>query len=110
MATKNDFCDLPQGGLYTCDELLNGLRRDDPMSYLETWDFRVFRRFVIHGGTAPTTLGVRQQQAEHDAHISNALRQYLESHKRLVGIMGGHSVVRATAPYVTIARLTYLLA
>jgi hypothetical protein len=39
--------------LYTADQLLQGFDPKDPMSYLETWDFKTFRQFVADGGAAP---------------------------------------------------------
>lgn len=98
--------------LYTADQLLRGLNPDRPMSYLKTWDFKTFTQFVIDKRDAPVSLRVRRAQAEHDAFISDALRRYLLTHTRLVGIMGGHSLPRSDRPdsaYVAVARLAQTL-
>lgn len=92
-------------GLYTAEQLLKGFDLDKPMSYLKTWDFKMFTRFVIDGGAAPVSLRVRRAQAGHDSSISDALRRYLMTHMRLVGIMGGHSLLRTDRAYVAVARL-----
>jgi predicted Rossmann-fold nucleotide-binding protein len=96
-------------GLYTADQLLRGFDPEKPMSYLNTWDFKTFTRFVIDGGAAPASLRVRSAQAKHDSNISDALRSYLLTHTRLVGIMGGHNLRRTDRAYLAVARLAQSL-
>lgn len=112
MATNTKHVRRKTKGLYTSDDLLKGFDRDDPQGYLKTWDFRVFRQFVKDGGDVPKQLRVRQRQAKHDADISNALRRYLnvQTHKRLVGVMGGHGLNRTSPAYTMIAKLARVLA
>jgi predicted Rossmann-fold nucleotide-binding protein len=96
-------------GLYTASQLLKGFDPRRPMSYLDMWDFKTFRQFVKNGGAAPTSLKVRQTQALHDASISDSLRRYLATHLRIVGIMGGHGLLRTDRAYVAVAKLAQAL-
>jgi predicted Rossmann-fold nucleotide-binding protein len=96
-------------GLYTAEQLLRGFDPEKPMSYLNTWDFKTFTRFVVDGGAAPAWLRVRSAQAKHDSNISDALRSYLFTHTRLVGIMGGHNLLRTDRAYLAVARLAQSL-
>ena len=95
--------------LYTAEYLLKGFDPESPMSFLKTWDFKTYQQYVADGGAAPRSLRVRLEQAGHDSYISNALRRYLESHKRIAGIMGGHSLLRTDSAYVAVARLAQTL-
>ncbi|MEH2480434.1 putative Rossmann-fold nucleotide-binding protein [Nitrobacteraceae bacterium AZCC 2146] len=97
--------------LYSASDLLDGFNPWDPMGYMLTRDFSVFRQFVTDGGPVPASIAVRMSQAEHDAGIADALRRFLSYMQRpLVGVMGGHGVARNSDPYRDIAYLTRTLA
>ena len=99
------------GRLYNANDLLDGFNSWDPVGYTLTWDFSIFRQFVLDGGPAPPLLAIRAAQAARDAVIADALRQFLKDVRRpLVGFMGGHSVLRDSAAYAQIARLARDLA
>jgi hypothetical protein len=101
----------PPQGLYTSDELLKGFDPADRRGFTRTHDFSVFRSFVMNGAAVPGSLAVRRDQAEHDASIGDGLRRFLTAHKKpLVGVMGGHGVLRNSGAYGDIARLTRHLA
>jgi predicted Rossmann-fold nucleotide-binding protein len=101
----------PPQGLYTSRELLEGFLPTDDLGFTMTYDFAVFRSFVMNGGAVPSTLTVRRDQAEHDASIGDGLRRFLKARRKpLVGIMGGHSVARGSEAYADIARLARHLA
>ena len=92
--------------LYTFQDLNRGFDPTAKLGYTFTQDFAVFRQFVLDGGAVPRSLDVREAQADHDAYIGDALRRFLdEQRKPLVGIMGGHSVLRTSVAYSDIARL-----
>ncbi len=97
--------------LYTSDELLLGLDRNDPASFTSTWDFKQFIRFKVAGGATPKTLKDRLWQATHDAEIAQALADYLDRNPtpRLVGIMGGHSLRRTDEAYREVAEISRVL-
>ncbi len=92
--------------LYTAQDLLSGFNPWDQLGYSLTRDFAIFRRFVQDGGPVPASLAIRTAQADHDAAIADALRQFLKDMRRpLVGFMGGHGVRRDSVAYADIARL-----
>lgn len=96
--------------LYTAEDLLSGFNPWDPLGYSLTRDFAIFRRFVHDGGAVPASLAIRTAQADHDAAIADALRQFLKDMRRpLVGFMGGHGVPRDSDAYAEIARLARFL-
>jgi predicted Rossmann-fold nucleotide-binding protein len=101
----------PPQGLYTSDELLKGFSPTAKLGFTLTYDFSVFRSFVMNGAAVPSSLAVRRDQAEHDASIGDGLRRFLTAHKKpLVGVMGGHGVLRNSSAYADIAKLTGYLA
>lgn len=91
--------------LYRFPDLLAGFDPDDPIGYTRTYDFQTFRQYVIDGGPSPLSLEVQRLQAGHDAHITDALRQFLSPRPRLVGFMGGHRLTRDEGAYGMVARL-----
>jgi predicted Rossmann-fold nucleotide-binding protein len=95
--------------LYKFTDLLSGYEREHPIGYTRTYDFQTFRRFIIEGGPAPISPEVQHRQAEHDARITTALREFLKREPRLVGFMGGHKLSRAEPAYAMVARLAQKL-
>lgn len=95
--------------LYTSDDLLEGYDRNDPEAFTKSWDFRTYAAYIADGGATPKNLDVRLAQAEHDARVAEALKDFLtrDPKPKLVGIMGGHSLSRSTkGAYASVARLT----
>jgi predicted Rossmann-fold nucleotide-binding protein len=110
MANMNSFLSSFPRKLYTAEELLHGFVNGDPASYVKTWDFRAFAQYVKDGGSSPASLDVRLRQAEHDSYMSDALRRYLIRHESVVGIMGGHNLLRSDDAFAAIATLARSLA
>ena len=99
------------GKLYSAEDLMRGFNPWDPMGFTLTHDFSIYRKFTADGGIAPLSLSVRLAQAEHDAKIGDALREFLKNVQRpIVGIMGGHGVSRDSVAYKDIAHLSRRLA
>lgn len=97
-------------GLYEARDLLGGFDQADPIGFVKTHDFKVYRRFVSDGGASPHSVDVRLQQANHDARMAGALAEFLRAHPRLVGFMGGHKVRRDERAYHEVALLGRRLA
>jgi predicted Rossmann-fold nucleotide-binding protein len=103
--------DMPGYGkpdkLYTSADLLRGFDPKDTASFVKSWDFGTYRRYISDGDATPTTLGIRLAQAEHDARIAEALKAFLDRKEKpkLVGVMGGHSLSRIDAAYKAVAQL-----
>jgi predicted Rossmann-fold nucleotide-binding protein len=98
--------------LYTASDLLDGYKPNDPDGFTASWDFGVFRQYVVDGAETPKSLHIRQRQAEHDAYMAEALKTFLSQDPppKLAGLMGGHGLTRAAPAYQNVARLTKRLA
>lgn len=98
--------------LYASKDLLDGYVPGDPDSYAKTWDFRQFAAFIGSGGPTTDDEAVALRQADHDASINVALGAWLKdlvsstgATPRIVGIMGGHGVLRTEPAFKVIADL-----
>jgi hypothetical protein len=76
-----------------------------------SWDFGVFRQYVIDGAETPKNLEIRQQQAGHDARMAGALKDFLSQDPppKLAGLMGGHGLARTNKAYEDVVRLAQRL-
>ncbi len=89
--------------LYTPDELYAGLAD----GYAATPDARAYQWWLdprTHGDVLATML-----RAVHDDSIGDALHEALAG-RRVVGVMGGHALLRGAPDFLEAARLGYLLA
>jgi hypothetical protein len=93
--------------LYNIADLLQGYDKDDPLAFTKSWDFKTYCRYIADGAATPRTLDIRLAQAEHDARIAEALKNFLnrEPKPKLVGIMGGHGLSRSHPAYAAVAHL-----
>ncbi len=96
-------------GLYTTAHLLGVWRPDDPLSYADTLDARVFRASVGLGLRVPTTEVVARDRALHDHAITRALDAAIDG-RRVVAFMGGHRLSRTSEAYVLVASASRALA
>ena len=93
--------------LYTPEELYEGYSPEDPHSYHSCYDGRVYRHYLKmgkHASNVKETLA----RSMHDHSISDCLREVLshyDEHK-LVGVMGGHGLLRGDATYLRVAMLS----
>jgi predicted Rossmann-fold nucleotide-binding protein len=97
--------DLPfnayRSGLYSPGELYDGLE----VSYQQTPDARIYAWSRQVDGDLARNLA----RSLHDHAIDNALSDFVRG-RRLVGVMGGHSLERGSAGYAEAARLGRTLA
>ncbi len=99
--------------LYTVDELLAGYERGNPASYVDSFDQRVYAHFdqQRQGRTMPVLETLAQRL--HDHAIDDALAGLLHDQgpsRRVVAIMGGHSMQRTDPNYRKVARISQRLA
>jgi predicted Rossmann-fold nucleotide-binding protein len=104
--------DLPfqyRARLYSAAELFDTYEVGNPASYAKTLDARVDAYYRSHGKSrcenARTTLAYRL----HDHGITDALQAFVAG-KKLVAIMGGHSMLRSEPDYAQVAKLARGLA
>ena len=96
--------------LYTPEELRHGYEQGRQGSLAETTDGRIYAYFAQHHHSdAPAPILVSLACRLHDHAIDDALLDLLYPAdglpKRVVGVMGGHSMPRGTAGYGTVARI-----
>jgi hypothetical protein len=90
--------------LYTVAELMHGYDGKDANT---TLDAAICKFYADHGGNSPKA-NVALGQRIHDHAIDVALDKLVKG-LRIVGIMGGHSVLRSDPAYTNTARLGKLL-
>ncbi|HZI15478.1 MAG TPA: hypothetical protein VE153_34220 [Myxococcus sp.] len=108
------FSGLPylpyRGGLYTPEELYAGFDPARPESYEDTPDARIYAHWASHGRGSPPTILETLSQRLHDHAVTDAMEDVLhgpDGARKVVAIMGGHSMKRGQPDYravVTLAR------
>lgn len=100
--------------LYTADELYRNLDIEDPASFFETSDWKIYSDFVDFTQSPPQTreetIDLSLLRRVHDHSISEALDRLVDQQPRLAAIMGGHRVRRDSSEFKQTASLAYALA
>lgn len=93
--------------LYSPEELYAGYDPEHPETQATCYDGRVYNHYLAQGKTS-RNLRITLARSLHDHSISDALHDFLSSYdeRRLVGIMGGHGLLRTDAAYRKIARIS----
>lgn len=93
--------------LYTADELYEGYEIGNPSSYDKCYDGKVYKHFLRMGKRAEN---IKETLARtlHDHAISDCLHQFLSGYKErsVVGVMGGHGLLRTDPFYEKIVFLS----
>ena len=103
--------DLPfnpyTGTLYNRATLLGEYETGKPESYENTLDKRVYNHYIRNGKEAKDIKETLSRRL-HDHAISDALYDFLDNYeeKKIVAIMGGHSLLRNTHNYLEVARIS----
>ena len=94
--------------LYTPDELLTGFDPAHPETYTETPDAVIYRHYKDPDNCGLDVVLARRM---HDFSIADALEDNLDAWRGagVVGVMGGHAVLRGAPAYVDVARLARTL-
>lgn len=95
--------------LYTPQELYAGFSLKDPESYTKVPDARIYAHYVACGRGKPISPYVSMMQSLHDHSIYRAMEAFVEG-RGLVGIMGGHKLLRSSDEYHKVAHLALKLA
>lgn len=98
--------------LYTRDSIYNNFDPDKPESYQKTYDKITYDHYVATGRHAPDSIYESLARRLHDHSITDALMDILNTipPKRIVAIMGGHSLPRNSSDYFTVALIAKALA
>ncbi len=95
--------------LYSADTLFDGFAHDDPCSYCDTTDARVYKHWQQTGGPNPNTIGDALGRRLHDMAMTDAIEDFLSrlaDRDRIVGMMGGHSMLRSEDAYLKAAMIS----
>lgn len=102
--------DVSRKSLYHPMELYEGFNTDDESSYSNCFDSIIYRRYTSMG---QHTNNVNELLARtlHDHSIHTALARFFKTydHRRCVGVMGGHALLRTDRIYRDIALLSQRL-
>jgi predicted Rossmann-fold nucleotide-binding protein len=99
--------DLYPHKLYDASVLYDAYIPGKPETYIETFDFNVYSYFMKYGKeNLPIIASISQRL--HDQGITDALHDFLAHYpeKKLVAIMGGHTISRNSAEYRQVALLS----
>ena len=108
------FSGLPyspyRGRLYTPEELYAGFDPAHPESYADTPDARIYSHWHTRGGANTPSLLETLAQRLHDHAVTDAMDEVLAHQgqgrpRKVVAIMGGHSMLRGQPDYRTVAEL-----
>lgn len=93
--------------LYTAEALYDGYCVGNPETYEQSFDCKIYRHYINKG---KTTTDIKETLARtlHDHSISCALHDLLALYdeKKVVGVMGGHGLLRTDATYKKIAQIS----
>ena len=105
--------DLPyhpyRPALYTVDDLYEGFDPSTPSSYASTFDARVYAHWRSTGGIQPPSIIETLARRLHDHAMTDALEELIKGRK-VVAVMGGHSLPRNSSTYRHVAWLGRRLA
>jgi|688.fasta_scaffold156840_3 predicted Rossmann-fold nucleotide-binding protein len=91
--------------LYASSELSKGFEPNRPESLAEMADFLTYQFFQMNGRAKPTDKYVGMMEALHDISILQAMYDFLDGHRRIAAIMGGHGEMRGSTRYRAVAHL-----
>ncbi|MBO5878056.1 MAG: hypothetical protein J6Q29_01150 [Alistipes sp.] len=96
-----------RSALYSPMELYAGYDPAIAESFDECFDSRVYRHYLQQGKTT-RNIRISLARSLHDHSISDAMHDFLSSYdeRQIVGIMGGHGLLRTDEMYRKIARIS----
>lgn len=95
--------------LYNAETLFDGFDADDPCSYCDTSDGRIYQYWQNTGRANPTTISDALARRLHDMAMTDAIEDFLKTfaaHGKVVGMMGGHSMKRSDEAYLKAATIS----
>ncbi|MFV0345444.1 MAG: LOG family protein [Bacteroidales bacterium] len=101
--------DLPfkihKSALYSTEELFAGFDINSKDGYKQTFDYNIYADFVKNGMENTPSIRISLARRLHDHSISDALQEAIEGRK-VVAIMGGHSMERRDDYYLKVAKIS----
>lgn len=96
-----------RNSLYSANTLYAGYQKGCPESYTESYDSIVYQHYLEKGKVA-TDIKETLARTLHDRAISDALHDFLADYdeRRIVGIMGGHGLLRTDRSYRQVVNIS----
>jgi predicted Rossmann-fold nucleotide-binding protein len=93
--------------LYSKETLLGGYELGTSISYEDTLDKKIYNHYIINGKEADNLKETLFRRL-HDNSITDAMNDFLEvyNEKRIIAVMGGHSLVRSNKDYLKVAKIS----
>jgi len=96
--------------LYTAEELFEGFDPDDPCSYCQTPDNKIYQHWLANGRANPAKVMEGMLRRIHDQSMTDALEEFLRRQQgKIVAIMGGHGMKRWEDTYRDLAIISRTL-
>ncbi|MCD6543458.1 MAG: hypothetical protein J7K34_03010 [Flavobacteriaceae bacterium] len=105
---KDVFFEVFRSKLYSPKELFKGfdLKKED--GYKCTYDYKIYEDYIKAGMDTTESILVTLTRRLHDHSITDALQEIIKNRK-VVAIMGGHSMERKDPYYLIIAKISRIL-
>ncbi len=100
--------ELHRSKLYSPMELFKGFDIHNKNGYHSTYDYKIYKDYVDAGMDASNSILVTLSRRLHDHSITDALQEII-SGRKVVAIMGGHSMERKNPYYLIIAKIARTL-
>ena len=101
---KDVLFEVFRSRLYSPKELFKGFDPQKENGYKSTYDYRIYEDYIKSGMDTTTSILVTLTRRLHDHSITDALQEIIKDRK-VVAIMGGHSMERKNPYYLTIAKI-----
>lgn len=109
ISNRNDVSfEIHRSKLYSPSELFKGFDIQNEEGYFKTFDYKIYDEYVKAGMENPSSISVSLSRRLHDHSITDSLFEILENRK-VVAIMGGHSMERQDPYYLKVANVARLL-
>ncbi|MGK0387340.1 MAG: putative Rossmann-fold nucleotide-binding protein [Maribacter sp.] len=97
-----------QSKLYSPKSIYKGYQLENPDSYHNTYDKRVYNHYMANGAGEPETIYESLARRIHDHSITDAIEDFIRGYddKKIVAIMGGHSLKRNAKDYLNICLIS----
>ena len=103
--------DIFREQLYSAESLYKGYQPGKPLSFRECYDQQVYQHYLKAGKSA-TEIKETLERTLHDHSMTNAMNDFLAQfdEKQVVGIMGGHGLLRNEEAYRQVVMVSKTLA
>jgi len=101
---ENVLFEAHRARLYNREELFKGFSMNSKGGYKDTFDYKIYKEYVDGGMENPKDILISLMRRLHDHSITDALMEAIEGRK-VVAIMGGHSMERQDPIYYKIAKI-----